>query len=258
MVNFNTKMIAFKTIVEYEMVRFLRIWPQTLLPSVITMTLYFLIFGSFVGSRVGMVNDIPYMQFIMPGLIMMSMITSAYINVVSSFYGARAFHSIEELLIAPVPNWIILCGYTSGGIARSLIIGLLVMLVSLFFTHLQIAHLFLTMGFALLTAILFALLGFTNAMFARKFDDTTIIPTFILTPLTYLGGVFYALSQLPPFWQDISRFNPILYMINGFRYGILGTAEVNPGIAFFMLLLFVGLFFSLNLYLLHRGIGLKE
>lgn len=250
--------IAFWTLMTNEIKRFMRIWPQTLLPSAITIALYFLIFGSFVGSRIGTTEGVPYMSFIMPGLVMMAIINNTYSNVVSSFYSSRFIHCIDELLIAPVPNWLILLGYISGGIVRGILVGAIVMLVSLFFTHLTVHNLFLTIAVVLLTATLFSLAGFTNGVFARKFDDVSIVPTFVLTPLTYLGGVFYSIKQLPPFWQEVSKFNPVLYMVNGFRYGILGISDVNVlGSMIIVLLCIIGLF-ALNLYLLRNGVGIKN
>jgi len=249
--------IALQTIFRGEMARFLRIWPQTILPSLVTMTLYIVIFGTFIGDKIGKIHGISYMQFIMPGLIMMAVITNSYANVVSSLFMIRFQKSIEELLIAPVPNWLFLLGYTSGGIARGMIVGVLVTLVSLFFTKITIHHLFITISVVVMTSILFSLAGFTNAIFARKFDDISIIPTFVLTPLSYLGGVFYSISQLPHFWQTLSKFNPILYMINSFRFGILGVSDVKIGYAMMAILFFIIALIYLNLFLLRKGIGIR-
>jgi ABC-2 type transport system permease protein len=249
--------IALKTIFVHEMIRFMRIWPQTILPSVITMSLYFIIFGSFIGNQIGTIQHISYMQYIAPGLIMMAIITNAYSNVVSSFYGIRFQRSVEELVVAPVPNWLIVLGYTSGGIARGIVVGFSVTLVSLFFTHLTIHHLGIILLSVLLTSILFSLAGFTNAIFARKFDDVSIIPTFVLTPLTYLGGVFYSLGQLTPTWQLISKFNPILYMVNSFRFGILGISDVPIYLSLLIITTVIILLFVYNIFLLKKGIGIK-
>ena len=250
-------LIAFQTLVVSEVIRFARIWSQTFLPPVITMALYFLIIGGFIGSQLGNIGHVTFMQYIAPGLIMMSIITSAYANVVSSFFGMRFQHSIEELLIAPVPSYLILLGFTAGGVLRSLIVGVLITIVALFFTHLSIHSFFISLSIAILTATLFSLAGFTNAIFAKKFDDIQIVPTFILTPLTYLGGVFYSVKQLPPFWQHISVFNPILYIVNAFRYGMLGVSDISLMHAFAIVIFVNVILFSLNLYLLHRGVGIR-
>mgnify|MGYP003386681711 FL=1 len=243
--------VAFNTIVTREIRRFLRIWPQTLLPPAITMTLYFIIFGNLIGTRIGPMGGFSYMDYIAPGIIMMSVINNAYANVASSFYSAKFQSHIEELLVAPVPNYLILAGYVAGGTARGLFVGLIVTLVSLFFTHLSIQHLFITISMVVLSAVMFALGGFINAIYARSFDEISIIPTFILTPLTYLGGVFYSISLLPDFWQGISMFNPILYMVNAFRYGMLGASDVPVEMAFTIIT-------SFALYLLNKGTGIKD
>ncbi|MFK7161077.1 ABC transporter permease [Marinospirillum sp. MEB164] len=256
--NISLYRVAFLTILRKEIRRFTRIWPQTLLPPAITMTLYFVIFGSLIGSRIGEMGGFTYMQFIMPGLIMMSVITNSYSNVVSSFFSSKFQHSIEELLVSPVPSWVILTGYVLGGVARGLIVGLVVTILALFFTDLQVHHLGLTLLVVFLTAVLFALGGFINALFARSFDDIAIIPTFVLTPLTYLGGVFYSIHLLPDFWQGVSLLNPILYMVNTFRYGILGVSDINPWAALSAISLFIVVFFSLALYLLEKGRGIRH
>ncbi len=219
--------IGYKTIVRKEVVRILRIWGQTVVPPAITMSLYFIIFGNLIGSRIGEMGGFDYMQFIVPGLVMMSVITNSYGNMVSSFFGAKFGHHIEELLISPLPNWIILAGYVTGALVRGLLVGAVVLVVSLFFTEIDVQHPWVTLSVLVLTAIVFAMAGMVNAIFAEKFDDIAIIPTFVLTPLTYLGGVFYSISLLPEFWQKVSAFNPILYMVNGFRYGMLGTSDVS-------------------------------
>lgn len=251
-------MIAFWTIVRREIRRFMRIWAQTLLPPAITMTLYFIIFGNLIGSRIGDMGGFDYMEYIVPGLIMMSVITNSYSNVVSSFYGTKFQRNIEELLVSPVPEWVILCGYVIGGVSRGLAVGLIVTLLSLFFTDLQVQNLFVTIAVVFLTAVLFSLGGFINAIFANSFDDISIVPTFVLTPLTYLGGVFYSIQLLPEFWQGVSQLNPILYMVNTFRYGILGVSDINIGFAFLMILLFIGGLFSYSLYLLKHGKGIRS
>jgi len=250
--------VAFTTILIKEIRRFTRIWAQTLLPPAITMALYFVIFGNLIGSRIGEMGGFNYMQFIMPGLIMMSVITNSYSNVTSSFFSSKFQKSIEEMLVAPVPSWVILSGYVLGGVARGLLVGLIVTLLALFFTELKVYNLFITIAVVFLTAVLFAIGGFINALFARSFDDVSIIPTFILTPLTYLGGVFYSIQLLPDFWQSVSLFNPVLYMVNTFRFGILGVSDINPWAALTAICIFIVLLFSLALGMLERGKGLRQ
>lgn len=249
---------AFSTIVIREIRRFTRIWPQTLLPPAVTMTLYFIIFGNLIGSRIGEMGGFDYMQFIVPGLIMMAVITNSYANVVSSFFSMKFQRSIEELLVSPVPNWTILSGYVAGGMARGLSIGLIVTLLSLAFTRLSIHNLPMVVVTVILTSALFSLGGFINAMLATKFDDISIVPTFVLTPLTYLGGVFYSIQLLPSFWQSVSMANPILYMVNGFRYGILGVSDVNPFVSLGMILVFIVLLSAVALRMLARGKGIRH
>jgi len=249
--------IALSTIVRKEIRRFTRIWVQTLIPPAITMALYFVIFGNLIGSRIGDMGGFDYMSYIVPGLIMMSVITNSYSNVVSSFFSSKFQHQIEELLVSPTPNWVILVGYLAGGMGRGLMVGMIVTALSLFFTDLHIAHLGVTLAIILLTSLLFSLGGFINGIFARSFDDISIIPTFVLTPLTYLGGVFYSIQLLPEFWQNVSMANPILYMVNSFRYGILGVSDINVGFAFAMISLFVVGMFIFALYLLKNSKGLR-
>ncbi|MGE3920929.1 MAG: ABC transporter permease [Gammaproteobacteria bacterium] len=248
---------AFYTILSNEVRRFIRIWSETLLPSAIMTILYFVIFGAFIGSHLAQVGGVSFMQYIAPGLIMMAIITNSYSNVVASFFILRFQRSIEELLTAPVPNVLILLGFVLGGIMRGLAVGIIVTAISLFFTHLNIYNISIIIVISLLTSALFSLAGFLNAIFAKKFDDIQIVPTFILTPLTYLGGVFYSLSQLPPVWQTISKFNPIIYIVNAFRYGILGVSDVSIQFAFVIIITANILLFFINLILLKKGIGLK-
>ncbi len=250
--------IAFTTIVVKEVRRFTRIWAQTMLPPAITMALYFVIFGNLIGSRIGEMGGYDYMSFIVPGLIMMSVITNSYANVVSSFFSMKFQRSIEELLVSPVPNWVVLSGYVVGGMARGVGVGFIVTLLSLFFTDLVIHNIWITASMVLLTSIVFSLGGFINAIFATKFDDISIVPTFVLTPLTYLGGVFYSISLLPEFWQNVSQANPILYMVNAFRYGILGVSDIDIRFAFAMVLFFIVVLFSICLYLLSKGRGIRS
>ncbi|AOM42535.1 ABC transporter permease [Xenorhabdus hominickii] len=250
--------VALKTIWIKEITRFGRIWVQTLLPPVITMSLYFVIFGNLVGSRIGEMGGFGYMQFIVPGLIMMSVITNSYSNVSSSFFGAKFQRSIEEVLVAPVPTHIIITGFVGGGVARGVFVGILVTLVSLLFVPLQIQSWGMVVITLLATSILFSLAGLLNAIFAKSFDDISIIPTFVLTPLTYLGGVFYSLTLLPDFWQSVSKLNPIVYMISGFRYGFLGIADVSVMMTLSMLGAFIAGFYLLAWYLIESGRGLRN
>lgn len=254
----NIHWVAFSTIVRREVVRILRIWPQTLVPPAIMMTLYFVIFGNLIGSRIGEMGGYRYMEFIVPGLVMMSVITNSYANVVSSFFGSKFGRYVEELMVAPASSLVVLAGYVSGGMMRGLTVGAIVTGVALFFADLPIKHPFLTVLTLVLTAIVFSLAGFINAVFARKFDDVTIVPTFILTPLTYLGGVFYSVSLLPEFWQKVSMANPIFYMVNAFRYAILGVSDVPVGLALGMIVAFALLLGVVAWQLLERGIGLRS
>ena len=251
-------LVAFLTILRREIRRYTRIWAQTLLPPAITMTLYFIIFGNLIGSRIGEMGGFNYMEYIVPGLIMMSVITNSYSNVVSSFYSTKFQRHIEELLVSPVPNWVILTGYVLGGVSRGLAVGLVVTLLSLFFTDLQVQNLLVTITVVFLTAVLFSLGGFINAIFANSFDDISIIPTFVLTPLTYLGGVFYSIQLLPEFWQGVSQLNPILYMVNTFRYGILGVSDVGVAVSFLMMSVFILLLGAYSILLLQRGTGMRQ
>lgn len=252
------QLVALQTIVLKEIRRFMRIWLQTLLPPAITMTLYFVIFGHLVGSRIGEMGGFNYMQYIVPGLIMMAVITNSYANVVSSFYSAKFQRSVEEVLVSPVPNAILLVGVTLGGVARGIAVGLIVTLLSLFFTDLALHHVFVVVYTVVMTATLFSLGGFINAVYAKSFDDINIVPTFILTPLTYLGGVFYSMDLLSPFWQGVSLLNPIVYMVNAFRYGILGVSDVNVWFSLGMITLLSAALFAYALRLLDRGTGLRE
>jgi len=249
---------AVRSIWAKEVNRFLRIWVQTLVPPAITMSLYFIIFGNLIGARIGEMNGFSYMAFIVPGLIMMSVITNSYSNVASSFFSAKMQRNIEELLVAPVPNYLIVWGYVGGGVARGLMVGLLVTVVSLFFVDLHIYNIFVLIISVLCTSILFSLAGLLNAIFANTFDDISIIPTFVLTPLTYLGGVFYSISLLPNFWQGVSHFNPVFYMINAFRYGFLGISDVPLVWSFSVIAAFIIVGYSLVVLLLNKGVGIRS
>jgi len=250
--------VGMKTLVRKEVIRVLRIWVQTIVPPAITMTLYFIIFGNLIGRRIGDMGGYDYMQYIAPGLIMMSVITNSYGNVVSSFFGARFGRHVEEMIVSPMSNATIIIGHVAGGVIRGLIVGSLVTLIALGFTSLSVKNPLVTFSMVILASTVFALLGFSNAIFARKFDDISIIPTFILTPLTYLGGVFYSISLLPEFWQKVSLGNPILYMVNAFRYGILGTSDISIAYAYMIVVIFVIGLFTVNLMLLNRGVGIRE
>ena len=256
--NFSQNFNAFKTIVIKEYLRFIRIWIQTVLPPAITTALYFVIFGNLIGSQISDIEGYSYMEYIVPGLILMAVITNSYANVVSSFYSAKFQKSIEELLVSPIPNVLILAGYVSGGIARGLIVGVAVSLVAMFFTDIQVHDYLVTVVVFILTATLFSLAGFINAVYANSFDDISIVPTFVLTPLTYLGGIFYSIDMLPEFWQKVSLVNPILYMINSFRYGLLGISDTHLGVALGLIVLFILALFSYSMYLLNKGIGIKQ
>ena len=256
--NYQEQYIAFMTILRKEIRRYLRIWTQTLLPPAITMTLYFIIFGNLIGQRIGDMGGFSYMQFVVPGLIMMSVITSSYTNVVSSFFAAKFQRFVEEMLVSPTPNYVILFGFVMGGVSRGLAVGVIVTLLSLFFTDLQVHSPVIIILIVIFTAIFFALAGFINAVYANNFDDVQIVPTFVLTPLIYLGGVFYTMDMLSPFWAGVSKLNPMLYIVNAFRYGFLGISDINIWLAFFMVLGFTGIGFAYAMYLLRTGKRLRQ
>jgi ABC-2 type transport system permease protein len=245
------------TIIRREIDRFLRVWTQTILPSAITMTLYFVIFGHLMGSRIGLLDGYPYIQYIAPGLIMMAVITNSYANVTSSFFLAKFQRSIEEILVSPIPNYLILTGFVTGSVLRGLVVGVVVTFISAFFAKLTVHHLGIMLLVVILSALLFSLAGFVNAIFAKKFDDIAIVPTFILTPLTYLGGVFFSINMLPHFWRVLSYFNPILYMVNAFRYGILGVSDVSISIALWIIVSLIIIMIVVALYLLDKGVGIR-
>lgn len=250
--------VALRTLLFKEIRRFARIWPQTLLPPAITMSLYFLIFGKLIGERIGTVNGVSYMNYIVPGVILMSVISHSYSNVVSSFYSTKFQRHIEELLVAPVSNWVILAGYIGGGVARGVLVGCVVTVISLMFTEITVVNWWVAVSVFVLTATLFSLAGFINAIFADSFDDIAIIPNFVLTPLSYLGGVFYSVSMLPEIWQKIAMVNPILYMINAFRYGLIGVSDVDVYLAMMMTVSFIVLLIVFCLILLAKGVGIKS
>jgi ABC-2 type transport system permease protein len=257
-VSWKEQWVALLTILTKEVTRFMRIWQQSILPPVVTTTLYFIIFGNLIGPRIGEMGGHPYMEFIVPGLILMSVITNSYANVSSSFFSAKFQRSIEEIQVSPTPHSIILLGYVGGGVMRGIVVGIMVTLVSLFFSRLSVHSLPVMISIIVLTATLFSLGGFLNGMFARKFDDVTIIPNFVLTPLTYLGGIFYSIKLLPEFWQAVSHANPILYMINAFRYGFLGISDISLPFSYVIILGFTVLLFVANLKLLDSGYGIRQ
>ena len=256
--NFSNTVVGVRTLARKQIKRINRIWAQTLLPSAITLSLYFVIFGSLIGPRIGNMGGFDYMAFIVPGLIMMAIITNSYSNVSSAFFGEKFGKSIEELLVSPMPTWAVILGYVIGGLYRGLLVGFIVTLVSLFFSNLEFYNLFVVITTILLTSVAFSLAGLLNGIYAKKFDDVTIVPTFVLTPLTYLGGVFYSISLLPDFWQVVSQLNPILYMVNLFRYGFLGVSDINIYFAFTMLFVFILVFYILCHRLLEKGYGMRS
>lgn len=254
----HNQLVALKTILIKEFLRFIRIWIQTIVPPMVTVGLYFIIFGNLIGMRMGEIQGFSYMEYIAPGLIMMAIINNSYSNVVSSFFSSKFHRHIEEMLVSPMPNYIIILGFVAGGVARGGIVGLAVIVVSLFFVDITIYDPLVMLLVVFLTAVLFALGGVINAIFAKSFDDISIIPTFILTPLTYLGGIFYSIEMLPELWQHISKLNPILYMVNTFRYGLLGITDIDLALSFSIICGFVFTLFLLSLYLLNKGIGIKS
>jgi ABC-2 type transport system permease protein len=251
------KLVALRTIVTKEVLRFARIWIQTVLPPVITTALYFVIFGNLIGPRIGPMEGFDYMEFIIPGLIMMAVITNSYANVVSSFYGSKFQRHIEEMLVSPIPNYIILIGFVLGGVARGLTVGIAVTAVSLAFNPLNIHNLWVMFSMVILTSVLFSLAGLINGVYASSFDDISIVPTFVLTPLTYLGGIFYSIGMLPQFWQDVSLVNPILYMVNAFRYGFLGISDISLATSYTISIGFIVALYLFSLHLLRTGQGIR-
>ena len=256
--NRHPNLTALYTVARREVVRILRIWTQTLIPPAITMTLYFLIFGKLIGARIGDMGGYGYMEFIVPGLVMMSIIQNAYGNISSSFFGAKFGRHVEELLVSPMPPWVLLAGYVAGGVLRGLMVGVIVFAIAMVFTRVQVPHPLVMLSSMLLGATIFSLAGFVNAVYARKFDDIAIVPTFILTPLTYLGGVFYSITLLPDWAQSATYANPIFYMVNAFRYGLLGVSDVPLWVAYALMLGFVVMLSALGLWLLKRGVGLRS
>ena len=255
--NLRQQLIAFNTIMVREFRRFIRIWIQTVVPPAITVVLYFIIFGELIGSQIDDIDGFRYMDYIVPGLILMAVITNSYANTVASFFSAKFQRSIEEMIVAPIPNHIILAGYISGGVARGVIVGFAVTAVSMFFSDFQIYSISITLTVFILTSILFSLAGLINAVYAKSFDDISIIPTFVLTPLTYLGGIFYSIKMLPEFWQNVSLANPILYMINAFRYGLLGVSDIDTFTAIIIIIAFIIVLFAFTMHLLNKGVGIK-
>jgi ABC-2 type transport system permease protein len=254
----NPSLIGYYTMARNDFVRIIRIWSQTILPPIVTTSLYFIVFGGFIGSQLAPRDGFSYMSFIVPGLVMMSMITSSYMNTVSTFYFAKWTHTIDEILVSPMPDWLVMLGFVTGGVIRGVIIGVLVMIVGLFFTHIAVFNLFAILVTGILTSLLFSLAGLINGFFAKSFDAISIVPTFVLTPLTYLGGIFYSVDQLPPFFRTLSLFNPILYMVNAFRYGFLGVSDVSVPLAFSILIGLTIVLFGICLWMFKKGTGLKN
>jgi ABC-2 type transport system permease protein len=255
---FPAQLISLKTIVRKEMTRIFRIWSQTLLPPLVTQTLYFLIFGQFIGSQIAPINGVSYMAFIIPGLVMMAVVSSAYGNVVSSFFGAKFQRNIEEVLVSPTPEWVIMAGYVLGGLVRGIIVGILVFAISLFFAHPVVTNVWVVLFFTVFTAISFSLAALINGIFARNFDEVAFFQNFVLTPLIYLGGVFYSIHSLPAAWQKVSLYNPLIYMINGFRFGFFGFSDVPVGNCAIILIILTIILAGVNLILLKKGIGIKS
>src|ERR1700748_3129695 len=254
---FDKVLIAYYTMMRNELVRIMRIWSQTLLPPVVTTSLYFVVFGKFIGSQLQPIHGFAYIQFIVPGLIMMSVITSSYMNTVSTFYFAKWTKTLDEILVSPMPDWLVILGFVSGGVLRGLLVGILVLIVSLFFTHLVIFNIAVLLLAGILTSVVFSLVGLINGVFAKGFDGISIVPTFVLTPLTYLGGIFYSINQFTPFWQKVSLFNPILYMVNAFRCGSLGISDISVGICFAVLFGVMLVFIGILIWLFKSGIGVR-
>lgn len=250
--------IAYVTLMRKEAVRIFRIWAQTLLPPVVTTSLYFVVFGTFIGSQLAPIQGLSYIQFLVPGLIMMSVITSSYMNTVSNFYFAKFMRNIDEMLVSPMPDWLVIVGFVSGGVLRGLIVGAFVLGVALFFTHVAVFNALVLVAALILTSVVFSLAGLINGVFAKGFDGISIVPTFVLTPLTYLGGVFYSITQFTEFWQGVSLLNPILYMVNAFRWGFFGVSDVPLWICFSVLLGTMGIFLGIVLFLFKRGMGVKN
>lgn len=251
--------ISFYTILRKGVMRTIRIWSQTLLPSIVTSVLYFTVFGNILGSRIGELDGVPYILFVVPGLVMLAVITNAYTDVANMFFMSKFFSRIiDEILVSPTPPSVMIAGFVGSGVVRGMLVGTLVMIVSLFFALPSVAHPLTILLFLFLSSLVFALAGLINGIYAKNFDGISIVPTFVLTPLVYLGGVFYSIQSLPPFWQYVSMFNPIFYIINGFRYGFLGTADVSPYISFLVLIALAIILLGVNIYFIRKGLGLKQ
>ena len=255
---FAAQLISLQTIVRKEIKRIMRIWTQTMLPPLVTQTLYFLIFGKFIGSQVASIEGVSYMAFIVPGLVMMAVISNAYGNVVSSFFGAKFQRSIEEVLVSPTPEWVIVLGYSLGGVIRGIMVGALVFLISLFFAHPAVHNIWIILFFTIFASVVFSLAALINGIFASNFDEVALFQNFVLTPLIYLGGVFYSISVLPKGWQIFSYFNPLVYMVNGFRYGFFGFCDVPLWVCITIVVTLTIILAWANVYLLKKGIGIKS
>lgn len=251
------QIIALRTLFVKEILRFSRIWVQTIIPSVITVALYFVIFGNLIGSQLNDIKGYQYIDYIVPGMIMMTIITNSYANTVSSFYSSKFQKHVEEMLVSPMPNYIIIWGFVSGGIARGVVVGIAVTATATLFTSIHFYNLTLIIVVTLLTCILFSLAGLINAIFANSFDDIALIPTFVLTPLTYLGGIFYSVDMLPEFWRNASFANPIFYMVDTFRTGMLGIKDIDTWVSLAVILLFVVILYAIATTLLNKGVGIR-
>ena len=253
--------ISFYTMIRKDVVRMFRIWGQTFLPSIITSILYFLVFGTVLGSRIGEMQGFDYIVFVVPGLVMLAIVTNAYANTSFTFFQSKFFaRSIDEILVSPTPPWVMIAGFIGGGVIRGIVVGASVLLISIFFTNLAltISSVAVILAFAILTAFVFSLAGLVGGIYARTIDGINIVPTFVLTPLVYLGGIFYTVHALPAWWQAITYANPLFYLINGFRWGFLGIADISPLISGAMLFAFIAVLVALNWYLIRKGLGLRQ
>ena len=250
---------SFYTIVRKDVVRIFRIWPQTFLPSIITSVLYFLVFGKVLGGRIGDIGGHLYITFVVPGLVMLAVVTNSFSNVATTFFQAKFFaRNIDEILVSPTPPWVIIAGYVAGGMVRGITIGLLVIIVAAFFSPLPLTHPFIILLFLILSSLIFSLAGLVNGIYAKSFDGITIVPTFVLTPLVYLGGVFYSAQALPPLWQKFTFADPIFYLVDGFRVGFMGFSDVSLGISLAVLGTLTAILIAINWYFIRTGLGLRQ
>lgn len=252
-------LISFYTIVRKDVVRIFRIWPQTFLPSIITSVLYFLIFGTVLGNRIGSFGDVPFIDFVIPGLIMLAVVTNSFSNVATVVFSSRFFaRNIDELLVSPTPPWVIVAGFVASGVVRGSIVGLLVFAVSIPFAGFHVENAFVVLFFLFLTSTALSLGGLLNGIHAKSIDGINIIPTFVLTPLIYLGGVFYSIEVLPAFWQPVSLANPLFYIVDGFRNGMLGIADTSLWVSSGVLLAVTAVLALFAWYEIRVGLHLKQ